>query len=194
MTKKFNNLLEKIKQCQICQDLPLGPKPIVQLHPSAKIMLIGQAPGTKAHTSGIAWNDASGKRLREWLGVTDEQFYDATKFAIMPMGFCYPGKGKSGDLPPRKICAPQWHPLILSQLKHIQLTIVIGQYSQNYYLHDEYTNLTERVKCWRDTFPEYLPIPHPSPRNRIWLQKNPWFTDEVIPTLQKKVHELLAEN
>ena len=143
---------------------------------SAKILIIGQAPGSKVHASDIPWDDASGRLLREWMQVDDATFYNAKKIALMPMGFCYPGKGKSGDLPPRPECAPLWHQSLLTLMKNIQLTILIGQYSQRYYLKDKLkTNLTETVRSFKEYLPDYIPFPHPSPRNRIWLKRNDWF-------------------
>ncbi|MEZ4793665.1 MAG: uracil-DNA glycosylase family protein [Gelidibacter sp.] len=185
----MDNLLQDIRQCTICKDhLPLGPRPIVSAHPDARIVIIGQAPGIKVHTSGIPWDDASGKQLRNWLGVSEREFYDETKFAIVPMGFCYPGKGKSGDLPPRPECAPQWHQKLLDFMPNIELVILIGMYSQNYYLKEKAkNNLTETVANYKDYLPKYFPLPHPSPRNRFWLAKNPWFEKDVLPELRKRV-------
>ena len=186
----MKTLLTAINQCRICESaLELGCRPVVQAHPNAKLLIIGQAPGIKVHQSGVPFNDASGERLRLWLGIDSETFYDPTKVAIMPMGFCYPGKGKSGDLPPRKECAPQWHQALLAQLPNIEMTLLIGQYAQNYYLSnsnlgDKPKTLTETVKNWQQWAPNYVPIPHPSPRNNIWLKKNPWFEQEVIPYIQ----------
>ena len=189
----MQDLLYQIKQCTICKNhLPLGPRPIVSAHSEAKIVIIGQAPGTKVHASGIPWDDASGKQLRNWLNVSDGDFYDETKFAIIPMGFCYPGKGKSGDLPPRPECAPQWHKSLFDELKHVELVILIGTYAQNYYLKGGIKKtLTETVRNYKAYLPMYLPLPHPSPRNRFWLTKNPWFEVEVLPELQKRVNELI---
>ena len=186
-------LLQNIRQCAICEKhLPLGPRPIVVANPEAKIVIIGQAPGTKVHATGIPWDDQSGKQLRKWQGVTDEVFYDETKIALIPMGFCYPGKGKSGDLPPRPECAPQWHQLVLDEITKVELTILIGQYAQNYYLKEQVKNtLTDTVANYRAYLPTYLPLPHPSPRNRFWLSKNPWFESEVLPELQQRVEILL---
>ncbi|MAS25419.1 MAG: IclR family transcriptional regulator [Oceanospirillaceae bacterium] len=185
-------LLSEIQTCTCCADhLPLGPRPVVRISQTARILIIGQAPGTKVHASGIPWDDASGKRLRQWMGVDDKTFYDASRIAIMPMGFCYPGKGKSGDLPPRAECAPQWHQPLKEQMPDIELTLLIGQYAQNYYLKDDVKTLTERVKNWRDFPPEYFALPHPSPRNQIWLKKNPWFEAEMIPHLQSRIKQLL---
>ncbi len=190
----MKQLLSDIRNCEVCTaHLPLGPRPIVAAHPDAKILIIGHAPGTKVHETGIPWDDQSGKQLRKWMGVTDETFYDETKIAQMPMGFCYPGKGKSGDLPPRPECAPQWHKLLLEKLTSIELTILIGQYSQRYYLGNRMEkNLTETVRNYGNYAPEYFVLPHPSPRNRFWLSKNLWFETEVVPKLQERIESLLS--
>ncbi|WP_417855900.1 uracil-DNA glycosylase family protein [Xanthomarina gelatinilytica] len=191
----MKNLLKDIRQCTICEaHLPLGPRPIVSAHKDSKIVIIGQAPGLKVHTTGIPWDDPSGKQLRKWLDVTDELFYDETKIALVPMGFCYPGKGKSGDLPPRPECAPQWHQKLLDQMPNLQLVILIGLYSQKYYLKEKAKRtLTETVAEYKTYLPNYFPLPHPSPRNRFWLTKNPWFEKEVIPELQEKVSQILEQ-
>lgn len=191
----MKNLLKDIRQCTICEaHLPLGPRPIVSAHKDSKIVIIGQAPGLKVHTTGIPWDNPSGKQLRKWLDVTDELFYDETKIALVPMGFCYPGKGKSGDLPPRPECAPQWHQKLLDQMPNLQLVILIGMYSQKYYLKEKAKRtLTETVAEYKTYLPNYFPLPHPSPRNRFWLTKNPWFEKEVIPELQEKVSQILEQ-
>jgi len=189
----LDTLLNEIAACNICaSNLPLGPRPIIRAGSSAKILIIGQAPGTKVHATGIPWNDPSGNRLRQWMGIKDEQFYNANMVAIVPMGFCYPGKGKSGDLPPRPECAIQWHEKVMKLLPNIQCTLLIGQYAQNYYLKSDSKNLTERVKHWKDFLPGYFVLPHPSPRNQIWLHRNPWFEEDVVPTLQQTVKKLLS--
>ncbi len=189
MNKNFSSLLSDIKGCEICKShLPLGPNPVVSVSEKSKILVIGQAPGTKVHASGIPWDDASGRNLRKWLGVTDEQFYNPDLFGIVPMGFCYPGKGKSGDLPPRLECAPQWHTQIFDHLKEVKLTLLIGLYAQNYYLGEsKRKTLTETVQNFEEYLPEFLPLVHPSPRNGIWMRKNPWFEKDIVPTLQKIV-------
>ena len=188
----MEDLLHNIRQCNICtKHLPLGPRPIVTAHPEAKIVIIGQAPGAKVHNSGIPWDDASGRQLRKWLYVSNDDFYDTKKFAIIPMGFCYPGKGKSGDLPPRPECAPQWHEEIMRKIPKIELIILIGMYAQKYYLkQNAKKTLTETVANFNDYLPKYLPLPHPSPRNRFWLTKNPWFDIEVLPVLKNRVSKL----
>lgn len=186
-SESLPTLLAQIKACTICAaHLPLGPRPVVQAGRSAKILIISQAPGLAVHETGIPFNDPSGRRLRQWLGLTDEEFYNPELVAIMPMGFCYPGRGKSGDLPPRPECAPQWHDRLLTQLPNIELTLLIGQYAQNYYLKRHYKTLTERVQHWREFLPQYFVMPHPSPRNQIWLKKNPWFEQEAVPELQRR--------
>lgn len=185
----MQDLLQDIQQCTICKPyLDLGPRPVVSAHPDSKIVIIGQAPGTKVHASGIPWDDASGKQLRKWLNVRVEDFYDTKKFAIIPMGFCYPGKGKTGDLPPRPECAPQWHQSLFDELKKVELIILIGMYAQKYYLGKNVKKtLTETVRNYNEYLPKYLPLPHPSPRNRFWLTKNPWFEVEVLPELRERV-------
>ena len=187
-------LKEKVKNCVLCEaDLPLGPRPVVQLSNQSKILIAGQAPGLKVHQTGVPFNDASGDRVRDWLGVNKTDFYDDTKFAILPMGFCYPGKGKSGDLPPRGECAITWREQLLAQLKNIELTIVIGQYAHAYHLPNASKKLTENVKNWQTFWPNTIPLPHPSPRNNIWLKRNDWFEVEVLPPLKEKVQKLLSK-
>ncbi len=189
----MEKLLFDISNCTFCsQHLPLGPRPIVAAHPSSKIMIIGQAPGAKVHKTGVPWDDPSGKQLRKWLGVSDEVFYDESKVALIPMGFCYPGKGKSGDLPPRSECAPLWHELLSKAMPNLELVILIGTYAQKYYLGKEAKNtLTETVKEYKSYLPNYFPLPHPSPRNRFWLTKNPWFNEEVLPELEQCISRIL---
>ena len=189
----MKSLLKEIKKCVVCAEhLPQGPRPILQASPRSRIVIIGQAPGQKVHKSGVAWDDPSGKELRRWLNVSPEQFYNPDIFALIPMGFCYPGKGKSGDLPPRPECAPLWHQALLRKIDGIGLTILIGQYSQKYYLRDNFQpTLTENVRNFRLFLPGLLPLVHPSPRNRIWQRKNPWFEKEVVPELQSIVKKLI---
>lgn len=184
---------QEIKACQICIDhLPLGPNPVFQFDEGAGIAIVGQAPGKKVHETGIPWDDPSGNRLRAWLNVDDETFYNPDKLAFIPMGFCYPGKGKSGDLPPRPECAPQWHGQIFDRLEKVDLVVLIGQYAQQYYLKDRIKNtLTETVKSYNEYGPGIMPLPHPSPRNNIWLRKNPWFEAELLPVLRARVETLL---
>ena len=188
----MDSLLLKIRACDLCKkNLPAKPKPILSFSKNSRIMIVGQAPGTRAHDSGKPWNDASGVRLREWLGVTDVQFYDDSLFAIVPMGFCYPGKGKSGDLPPRPECSATWMDAVLNHLKKIELKILIGAYSQSYFLQTKSGDLTETVKSWKSFAPEQFPLPHPSPRNNIWLAKNPWFEKNLVPDLRKTIQDLI---
>jgi len=183
----MQELLTKIRKCDICAEhLILGPRPVVSADIDSKIVIIGQAPGTKVHASGVPWDDASGRQLRKWLGVSDEDFYDPKKFAIVPMGFCYPGKGKTGDLPPRPECAPQWHQSLFDRMPNLELVILIGMYAQKYYLKKTAKKtLTETVRNYKEYLPNYIVLPHPSPRNRFWLTKNPWFEEKVLPGLQK---------
>ena len=169
-----------------------GIEPLFAAPTTARINIVGQAPGTKAEQTRLYWNDQSGDRLREWLGVDREVFYHSGLFAVIPMDFYYPGKGKSGDLPPRKGFAEKWHSQILADLPHIELTILIGQYAQKYYLPQNKLNVTETVKNYRMFLPHFLPLVHPSPRNQLWLAKNPWFVQEVIPVLQQRVKQILA--
>ncbi len=191
----LENLLSEISACKVCKEhLPLGLRPIVSAHSNARIIIIGQAPGTKVHATGIPWDDPSGKQLRKWLGVSDELFYDETKIALVPMGFCYPGKGKGGDLPPRKECAPLWHDRLWQCMPHLTLIILIGTYAQKYYLKKKMkNNLTETVSAYGEYLPRFFPLPHPSPRNRFWLKKNPWFEKEVINELQRNIKSALNE-
>lgn len=187
----FEALCQTVRGCQHCSNLGLGPKPIFQLHPQAKILIAGQAPGAKTHAKGIPFDDASGERLRDWLGLAREQFYDAEQVAILPMAFCYPGKGKSGDLSPPKVCAELWRQPLLAALPNIELTLVIGQYAMDYHLPERSGNLTQTVSQWRDYTPKIIPLPHPSPRNNIWLKKNPWFNTELLPYLKRRVEQLI---
>ena len=186
-------LIDHVSKCVICEPhLPLGARPVIQFNPNARILIAGQAPGIKVHETGVPFNDTSGNRLREWLGLTRDEFYDANNIAILPMGFCYSGRGKSGDLPPRKECAPAWREQLLAALPNIELTIVLGKYAQAYHLPEtKKMPLTELVKSWREYWPNYLVLPHPSPRNNIWLKKNPWFEQDVLPELDKHVAAIL---
>jgi uracil-DNA glycosylase len=192
-TTSLNHLLTEIKACTVCApELPHEPNPVVQLGSGAKIVIIGQAPGRRVHESGIPWDDPSGNTLREWLGVSSEQFYDPDLIALVPMGFCFPGSNKSGDKPPRKECAPLWHERVLAELPSDRLTILIGMYAQRHYLAERKANLTETVAEWASYLPSTLPLPHPSPRNRHWLTKNPWFETDTLPALKRRVAEALT--
>lgn len=186
-------LLSKIRLCNICGDkLPLGPKPIVQLNANAKILIASQAPGSVAHALGIAFMDKSGERLRDWMGLTEEEFFDPENVAILPMGFCYPGRGKSGDLPPTPECAKLWRQKLLPLLPNIRITLLIGAYSQKWHLAGmKKPTLTATVQHWQDYWPDQFPMPHPSPRNNIWLKKNSWFESDVIPILKHQIMTVL---
>ena len=189
----FKSLVQEVRQCRLCEaHLPLGPNPVFQIHQDARVLIAGQAPGVKVHESGIAFNDASGERLRSWMGLDSATFYDANQIAILPMAFCYPGRGKSGDLPPRPECAPAWREQLLEALPNLKLTIVIGKYAQAWHLPDaKYSTLTSLVQNWRLCSPNIIPLPHPSPRNNIWLKKNPWFEEKLVPQLAKRVQSAL---
>ena len=189
----MEKLLGDIRACSIClPHLINGVNPVLSAHKHSKVAIIGQAPGSVVHKSGIPWDDKSGERLRAWLGISDAEFYDEEKVALIPMGFCYPGKGKSGDLPPRAECAPQWHETLFAQMKELQLIILIGTYAQSYYLKERRRKtLTETVRNYEEYLPKCLPLPHPSPRNNIWLRKNEWFEIEVIPLLRERIKQVL---
>lgn len=191
----MEELLSDIEKCTVCSNyLELGARPIISTSPSSKILIIGQAPGIKVHKSGKAWDDPSGIRLRSWMGIDEETFYDPTKIALVPMGFCYPGKGKTGDLPPRSECAPLWHELLLRSMTSVKLTLLFGIYAQSYYLREKKKKtLTETVRNYENYLPEYLPMPHPSPRNNIWLKKNPWFEKDLIPILKQQIRTSLKK-
>jgi uracil-DNA glycosylase len=188
----LQDLLAQIRDCRHCEEsLPLGPNPVVRASATARLLIIGQAPGTKVHASGIPWDDPSGVRLRQWLQVEPQQFYDEGQIAIVPMGFCYPGRGKSGDLPPSPDCAPLWHERLLQQMPQLELVLLVGSFAQNHYLGRSGETLTQRVQRWAEFGPRYLPLPHPSPRNTFWLRRNPWFETEVVPALRQRVRRIL---
>jgi uracil-DNA glycosylase len=188
-----SSLLADVRACTLCEThLPLGLRPVVQLDPKARILIAGQAPGRKVHESDVPFDDASGNRLREWLGVSREAFYDAEQIAILPMGFCFPGSGSSGDLPPRPECAPAWREQLLVRLRQLEITLVLGRYAQADHFGEASSSLTELVKSWRTHWPHLVPLPHLSPRNNRWLTKNPWFEAELLPSLRKRVSEVLA--
>ena len=194
LTPPVASLLAEVRACTLCAPhLPLGPRPILQFHPSARILIAAQAPGRKVHETGIPFNDASGDRLRDWLGVSREQFYNPELFAIVPMGLCYPGKGPSGDLPPRPECAPQWRAPLLAALRQVRLTLVIGQYALAYHLTEERLGVTMAVQNWRKYGPALVPLPHPSPANNRWFARNTWFGQEVLPYLRERVKEVLSD-
>ncbi|MDF2158120.1 uracil-DNA glycosylase family protein [Algoriphagus sp. CAU 1675] len=188
------NLLKAVRDCRLCEKhLPLGPRPVLSISPKSKILVIGQAPGTKVHATGIPWNDPSGEELRRWLDVDRETFYDPEVFGIMPMGFCYPGRGKSGDLPPRSECASTWHEVLRQTMPEVKLTLLIGSYAQTHYLEkNKKRTLTETVKSFATYLPEFFPLVHPSPRNRLWQRRNPWFEEELVPELRKVVLDYLS--
>jgi uracil-DNA glycosylase len=191
-SRPLNALLARARACTICEGLPLGPAPLLQAGTNARILIASQAPGSKTHVKGRPFDDASGKRLRQWLGVSEEQFYDPENFAILPMGFCYPGTGAGGDLPPRPECAPTWREPLLQAMPRIELTLVLGQYALDWHLGTRKSRtLTDTVKRWQEFWPDLLPLPHPSPRNIRWFMANPWFEAEVIPVLQDRVRGLL---
>ena len=188
----FNSLLAEVRACTICAEhLPHGVRPVLQIHPQARVLIAGQAPGRKVHESGVPFDDASGDRLREWMGVTREVVYDSKQIAILPMGFCFPGTGKSGDLRPRPECAPAWRDQLLSHLHHLDVTLVVGQYAQAYHINEKRPTLTETVRDWRSYWPKMIPLPHPSPRNNIWLSRNPWFEKDLLPMLRQRISEVL---
>ena len=189
----MQKLLSEIRDCDVCKaHLPLGPSPIIAASENSRIVLVSQAPGRKAHEQNRAYNDPSGRKLREWLGVNEEQFYNPDNFAILPTGFCYPGKAKTGDMPPRPECAPLWHDAVWKKLHNVQLTLLIGKYAQHHYLgNSAKRNLTENVRNFKDFLPKYFPIPHPSPVNRFWMIKNPWYEKEVLGELRKVVSKII---
>ena len=191
----FDDLLRQIHACRVCEsELPLGANPVLIARPTARILIVGQAPGRRVHVTGLPFNDPSGDRLRNWLGIDRDTFYHSSRIAIVPMGFCFPGTGKSGDLPPRKECESLWRESLLARMQDVELTILLGQYSQHYHLGKRRkASLTATVQAWRDYWPQYLPLPHPSPRNIGWLQRNPWVERELIPMLQDRVQQLLSD-
>ncbi|MEC5409909.1 uracil-DNA glycosylase family protein [Paraburkholderia sp. MPAMCS5] len=192
----LDTLLTDVRACRACvPHLPLGPRPIVRAGAEARILVVGQAPGARVHASGIPWDDASGDRLRHWLGIDATTFHDESQFAIIPMGFCYPGRGNGGDKPPRRECAQLWLDSLLEKLPKIQLTLLIGQYAQQHFLGTRRkSSLTETVRAWKEYAPAFVPLPHPSPRNQPWFQRHPWFESEVLPMLHERVELLVAQD
>jgi uracil-DNA glycosylase len=191
----LETLLAEVRACRVCEaHLPLGPRPVVSVASGARLLIIGQAPGTKVHETGIPWNDASGDRLRAWMDVDRDTFYGSRRIAIVPTGFCYPGRAETGgDNPPRPECAPLWHPRLLAALPDIELTLVVGSYSQAFHMEERRKRtMTETVKAWREYLPDCLPTPHPSWRTTFWLKQNPWFEAEVVPELRRRVRDLLG--
>jgi uracil-DNA glycosylase len=194
MDADLDALLQRIRACRLCEaHLPLGPNPVLRARASATLLVVGQAPGTRVHESGIPWNDASGIRLRGWLGLERDAFYDETRIAIVPMGFCYPGKAASGDLPPRPECARTWHGQVFPLLAKIRLKLLIGQYAQAHFLGPQRgKTLTDTVRDFRSYLPDAIPLPHPSPRNQLWFKVNPWFEAELVPVLREHVAQALG--
>ena len=190
----YHKICTEAQQCTLCEpDLPLGARPVFQIHPKAKILIVGQAPGRKVHETGVPFDDASGERLRTWMGIDKDTFYDPEQIAILPMGYCFPGTGKSGDLPPRKECADKWRQDMLDVMPNIQLTLVIGKYALDWHLgKSQKRTLTETVKAWQEYWPKYMPMPHPSPRNNIWLKKNAWFNDTILPVIKSQISNILV--
>lgn len=185
---ELRDLLARIRACRHCEaELPLGARPVLRASTTARLLIVGQAPGTRVHATGIPWNDPSGNRLRDWLQLDRDTFYDERRVAIVPMGFCYPGRGKSGDLPPRPECAELWHASLLAQMPKLELVLLVGSYAQNYYLGESRETMTRRVQRWREFGPRYIPTPHPSPRNTLWLRRNPWFEAEVVPAIRQRL-------
>mgnify|MGYP006282616703 CR=1 FL=1 len=192
--RRLAALLTEIRACTVCAPhLEHGPRPVLRAHSAARILIVGQAPGIRVHRSGIPWDDPSGDRLRQWLDVDRDTFYDETRIAIVPSGFCYPGTSpRGGDYPPRPECAPRWMDRVVALLPHIQVTLLAGRYAQRIHLGArQQANLTETVRAWRDYWPDYVPLPHPSFRNNMWIRRNPWFEAEVLPALRERVHGLL---
>jgi uracil-DNA glycosylase len=191
---QLEQLATEVRSCRLCAALPLGPNPVLRVSRTARLVIVGQAPGTKVHHSGIPWNDRSGDRLREWLALDRDTFYDAARIAIVPMGFCYPGRdAHGGDLPPRPECAPRWHGPLFKLMPKIELMLLVGSYAQKFYLAERrQKTMTETVAAWADYLPRFLPLPHPSWRNTAWLKANPWFAQGLLPKLQKRVHALVG--
>jgi len=186
-------LLREVSACTICAEhLPLGPRPLLKVTRETRILLIGQAPGRLAHESGIPWDDPSGVRLREWLGVSPEAFYDDPRIGFLPMGFCFPGTGRGGDLPPRPECAPNWHERLLREMPKLQLRLLLGRHAQTAYIPEAPKTVTATVELWRDLLPEIFPLPHPSPRNNRWLARNRWFEREALSELKSRIRDHLS--
>lgn len=184
----------EVSRCTVCvEHLVHDPRPILAAHRESRIAIVGQAPGAVVHRTGIPWDDQSGENLRRWLGTDAVTFYDAKRIALVPMGFCYPGKGRSGDLPPRRECAPLWHERLFREMKNVRITLLVGKYAQDYYLESSSRTLTATVKNYLEYLPDFFPLPHPSPRNNIWQSKNKWFGAEVLPVLRDTVSKILSE-
>ncbi len=193
-SRTLDNLLREVRACRVCEQyLPFDPKPVLRASATARLLIVGQAPGTRVHQTGIPWNDPSGDRLRDWMQVDRDLFYNEDRIAIIPMGFCYPGKGKSGDLPPRPECAELWHARLLVELPKLRMRVLVGKYAQDHYLGTKRRSLAETVHSWQDFQPEFFPLPHPSPRNIRWFRDNPWFEAEVLPVFRKRITGILAD-
>jgi uracil-DNA glycosylase len=192
--RTLDTLLAAVRGCRACEhDLPLGPRPVLRAHEAARVLIVGQAPGLRVHTTGVPWDDPSGQRLREWMGVDTTTFYDESRIAIIPMGYCYPGRGKDGDMAPRRDCAQLWLRRLLAKLPDIELTLLVGQYAQRHFLGSQRKrSLTETTKSWRDYSPQYIPLPHPSPRNQPWFKRHPWFAQQLVPALQMRIRALVT--
>ena len=185
-------LLAAVRACRACEaHLPLGPRPVLRARETARILIVGQAPGVRVHTTGIPWSDPSGERLRGWMGIGKAVFYDESRIAIIPMGYCYPGRGTGGDLPPRRECAELWLEQLLSRLPQLELTLLIGQYAQRHFLGSRRKpSLAETAKAWREYAPQFMPLPHPSPRNQPWFKRHPWFARQLVPELRARIKTL----
>ena len=192
--RTLDSLLTAVRGCRACEaHLPLGPRPVLRAGKAARILVVGQAPGIRVHTTGIPWGDPSGERLRAWMGVDKDVFYDESRIAIIPMGYCYPGRGNGGDMPPRRECASLWLDHLLAKLPRIELTLLIGQYAQRHFLASRRKpSLAETTKAWREYAPQYIPLPHPSPRNQPWFKRHVWFEEQLVPMLQSRIKTLLA--
>jgi len=192
MSESALHLLAEVRACRLCKD-ELEPRPVLQFHPSARLLIVGQAPGSRVHATGVPFNDPSGERLRDWLGLDRGRFYDERLVALLPMGFCYPGKGRGGDLPPPPRCANRWRNALLGQLRRVELTVLVGRYAIDWHLRPPRGEaLADTVRRWRDYAPDRLPLPHPSPRNNRWLRERPWFETEVLPYLRERVAALFS--
>ncbi|MGE4219718.1 MAG: uracil-DNA glycosylase family protein [Alphaproteobacteria bacterium] len=191
---RLETVLAEARACRLCRDLPLGPRPVLRASTTARLAIVGQAPGTKVHASGVPFDDRSGDRLRDWLGIDRDSFYDARRLAIVPMGLCYPGVDpRGGDRPPRPECAPLWHPRLWPLMPQVELTLLVGSYAQRFHLGGgAKRTMTETVAAWRDYGPRWLPMPHPSWRNTAWLKRHPWFEAELVPELRRRVQALLG--
>jgi uracil-DNA glycosylase len=192
--RTLDSLLKAVRGCRACEaHLPLGPRPVLRAGKTARILVVGQAPGVRVHTTGIPWGDPSGERLRAWMGVNTDVFYDESRVAIIPMGYCYPGRGNDGDMPPRRECASLWLDHLLAKLPQIELTLLIGQYAQRHFLASRRKpSLAETAKAWREYAPQYIPLPHPSPRNQPWFKRHVWFEEQLVPMLQSRIKTLLV--